>query len=53
VRERESERVRDRARDRDKCVNEIWLTNINGVIDGQEGEREAGRDGYAAKRALG
>jgi hypothetical protein len=25
-------------------VNEIWLTNINGVIDGEEGAREGGRE---------
>ena len=26
-------------------MNEIWLTNINGVIDGQEGARDGGREG--------
>ena len=25
-------------------MNEIWLTNINGVIDGEEGAREGGRE---------
>ena len=41
-------------------MNKVWLTNVNGVIDGEEGGREGGRegvneggrDGYAAKRAL-
>ena len=26
-------------------MNEIWLTNINGVIDGEEGARDGGREG--------
>jgi hypothetical protein len=42
-------RERERARARieieiEISVNEIWLTNVNGVIDGEEGARDGGSE---------